>query len=540
MIWIKKSTRSIINSIIEVKGGYFFLFSLVIMMIYTSSSPLYVTNPWVDSNSFMTMGRGIWHGLVPYRDMFEQKGPILYFIHTLGYLMSPGQFWGVYVLQSFAMTVNIVYFYKTARLFLDEKIAIMFSLFIPATILNRFFHYGNSAEEFVLPAIFILIYTILSASQKEKFSLSNKELFVQGVLLSYVFWIKYSLIGAWIVFVLIYAGYLLINKDFVKIRQGILSGLGGFLTLTLLIVFYFVLNGAAFYLFDVYFITNITTYAHGDVSTIMRLLVATRILLERYPYFPFISFLVITGILGLCFTTLLTKKNVVRCILVSAFFATGMLQYYGGIVIGYYFLIMSPFISIGVLVIAKFLSDKKIIIFESQMKGTLWVMIIIALMLPLIGNDNINHSRLFPGNPYIQIDHWENTSPNSGLTAQQYFALMINEVHDATLLNYGFLDGGFYLAANVLPINRFMMINNIPYWRFPEMWDEQTMMVAEQLVDFVVVRTSIDTDISGEGYFHGGQVDFSLLNENYNLVAIHVQRFEGLTFRYLLYQVKSY
>jgi len=538
MQWVKNTTKNIVDKVLAVKGGYFFLFSLAIMMIYTSSSPLYVTNPWVDSNSFMTMGRGIWHGLVPYRDLFEQKGPILYFMHTLGYLMSPGQFWGVYVLQSLAMTINTVYFYKTARLFLDERIAFIVSFFLPVTILNRFFHYGNSAEEFVLPAIFILIYTILNAAKKEEYSFSNKELFAQGMLLAYVFWIKYSLIGAWIVFVLVYAGYLLVKKEFVKLRQGLLFGIGGFLALSLPVILYFEFNGATFYLFDVYFVTNITAYAHGDVSTVVRLFDALRILLERYRYFPFVSLLVIIGLGTLCYTTLFTKKKVVHLTLILAFFATGMLQYFGGIIIGYYFLIMSPFISLGVLAIAKLLADNKLIIFEQWKKGSLWFTIGFALLLPLIGNDNIRHSRLFPGNPYIQIGHWENTSPNSGLTAQQYFAQIINEVPDATLLNYGFLDGGFYLAANVLPINRFMMINNIPHWNFPEMWDEQTAMVAEQLVDFVVVRTTTDTDISGEGYFHGGRVDFSLLNQNYDLVAIHVQRFEGWTFRYLLYQVR--
>lgn len=537
MTWIKKTIKKIIDNIKAVNGGYFFLFSLFIMLLYTSSSPLYVTNPWVDSNSFMTMGRGIWHGLVPYRDLFEQKGPILYFMHTLGYLISPGQFWGVYILQSLAMTINIVYFYKTAKLFLSEHVATIIALFIPATILNSFFHYGNSAEEFVLPAIFILIYTIFNASQKEEFSFTNKELCVQGMLLAYVFWIKYSLIGAWITFVIIYAAYLIVKKDFTKLRQGLLFGLNGFLLVSSVVMVYFAINNATYYLLDVYFITNITAYAQGNVSVIARLFNAFAILISRYRYHPIVSLIVIIGLVAVGYTTLLTKRNVARLMIVSSFLATGILQYYGGIIIGYYFLIMSPFISIGLMAIMKVLVDKKISIFEQKSTATILFIVTSAIFLPLVGNANINHSRLFPNNDYIQIPHWANTTPNSGLTAQQYFAQIINEVPDATLLNYGFLDGGFYLAANILPVNRFMMINNISHWNFPEMWNEQTMIVEQGLVDFVVVRTTADMDISGYGFFHADQVNFNLLNQNYQLVAVHVQRFEGWEFRYLLYQL---
>jgi len=533
-----KAIKRRINQGSALKGSYFLLFSLAIMMIYTSSSTLYVTNPWVDSNSFMTMGRGIWYGLVPYRDLFEQKGPILYFMHTIGYLLSPGQFWGVYVLQSFAMTINIIYFYKTARLFLAERIAFTLSFFVPVMILNTYFHYGNSAEEFALPAIFILLYTIFKTKRQEEFSFSNKELFAQGALLSYVFWIKYSLIGGWVAFILFYAGYLLIKKEFTKLWHGLLFGIGGFLSVSLPILIYFAINRALFYLFDVYFVINMTTYAQGGTPFI-RLFEAIRILLEVYRNYLFVSLITIIGLGILIYTKRLVKDKKIQAMLLLVFLGTGMLQYYGGIAFHYYFLIMTPFISLGIWGIAKLLADKKLIFPEQWTRSTLWLTLASAFILPLSGNNNITHSHLFPQNDYIQIEHWQNTSPNSGLTAQQYFAQIINEVPNATLLNYGFLDGGFYLAANILPSNRFMMINNIPHWSFPQMWNEQTAIIAQQQVDFVVVRISIDDEIPERGRFYPDQVNFNLLNEYYELVAAHAQLLEGWEIMYLLYQVNS-
>ena len=50
----------------------------VTITIVSACSPLYPFNPWDDANCFFTVGRGIIHGLVPYRDLYEQKGPLLY------------------------------------------------------------------------------------------------------------------------------------------------------------------------------------------------------------------------------------------------------------------------------------------------------------------------------------------------------------------------------------------------------------------------------------------------------------------------------
>ena len=69
-------------------GGYCFFLSILFLLICTKSSPLYPFNDWVDSNAFFTMGKGMINGKVLYRDLFEQKGPLLYFIHGLSYLIS--------------------------------------------------------------------------------------------------------------------------------------------------------------------------------------------------------------------------------------------------------------------------------------------------------------------------------------------------------------------------------------------------------------------------------------------------------------------
>ena len=56
--------------------------------ICSRTSFLYPFMDGVDQNCFMTVGKGMMNGLVPYRDLFEQKGPLLYFLHGLAWLVS--------------------------------------------------------------------------------------------------------------------------------------------------------------------------------------------------------------------------------------------------------------------------------------------------------------------------------------------------------------------------------------------------------------------------------------------------------------------
>ena len=70
-------------------------------------------------------------------------------------------------------------------------------------------------------------------------------------------------------------------------------------------------------------------------------------------------------------------------------------------------------------------------------------------------------------------------------TVQYRFAETIQKVEDATLLNYGFLDGGFYFASGAKPACRYFCYFNI---NAPEMWAEQDACIANGETDFIVTR----------------------------------------------------
>ena len=83
---------------------------------------------------------------------------------------------------------------------------------------------------------------------------------------------------------------------------------------------------------------------------------------------------------------------------------------------------------------------------------------------------------------------------------QYQLAKVINETPNATLLNYGFMDAGFFTAAGIAPSVKFFHSSNV---NMPEKSEEQLRYIREGLVDYVVVRNEGPKE----------------LHENYELVA---------------------
>ena len=94
------------------------------------------------------------------------------------------------------------------------------------------------------------------------------------------------------------------------------------------------------------------------------------------------------------------------------------------------------------------------------------------------------------------------------------------------MLNYGYIDYGFYLAADILPNVRFFQKINVDDKRYPEMQEAQDRYINEKKTDFVVLVEKENADMS-------------FLEKNYRLVAVHIQTRQIFTLKYLLYQKKE-
>ena len=80
-------------------------------------------------------------------------------------------------------------------------------------------------------------------------------------------------------------------------------------------------------------------------------------------------------------------------------------------------------------------------------------------------------------------------------TMQYQIAKVINETPDATLLNYGFMDAGFFTAAGIAPNVKFFHSSNVD---MPEKREEQLRYIREGLVDYVITHKEGPKELEGK------------------------------------------
>jgi hypothetical protein len=122
------------NSLLDY--GILVLMAVLFLLVFAyGTSPLFIDNYGIsDSAIFLLIGKGITAGYIPYVDLFDHKGPVMFFIEALGWSIWPNRF-GNFLVQWFFMGVNLILIFKMGRLFLAKKwcwIPVVFFLLILA------------------------------------------------------------------------------------------------------------------------------------------------------------------------------------------------------------------------------------------------------------------------------------------------------------------------------------------------------------------------------------------------------------------------
>ena len=242
---------------------YFFLAALITITLNSECSPLYAFNSWSDPNFMITVGKGVLKGYVPYRDLYEQKGPLLLFLHTIGAAISFNSFTGIWIIEIIFCTLFLFLSYKISRLFFSDRNILVLPV-LAALIFSRWaFQTGDTAEEFCLPLLTYAILFSLKMIQQQQM-LSRKKFFLLGLTSGCVFWIKYSMTGFYIGLALFFLICSLASKQFLCLLKRCFWIPAGFFSISLPILIYFIGNRSLSYLFTAYFNNNIFSYAKSD------------------------------------------------------------------------------------------------------------------------------------------------------------------------------------------------------------------------------------------------------------------------------------
>lgn len=514
----KKNKLSVasIFSISTVKWWILLGSSIAVMLLVTKNSPLFYQNDWVDLNAFLTVGKSWGNGIIPYRDIFEQKGPVLYFLFLIASKISSSYF-GVFVIESIFMFLTSVCIYKIGRHFLSERLSLAF-VFICYIILTAtpFFNLGGSAEELSFLYIFYCISLILEL-QKNNLELNKWQYLMSGICLGLQFWTKYTFIGIWIGFYISIAICFLIKKNVKELVKAIVYSLLGLLLITVPIIIYFYFNGALSDLLYNYFYANIKLYPNTvGQGFISKIILSIMLFVTKMVNFPLLFVPFFIGYFALIFSDKIIKNNFILFIYSASYFSLVVTTLLGGKEYPYYFLILFPFACVPLLFV--------LLPFETINKFKLFFVFILSLAIIVGTNGTIKQSKFFPGSLTNNI-HGSTDGP-----AQKKFAKIMNEEKKPTLLNYGNLDLGFYHASGVLPSNYFFERQNIEHHMLPEMMDEQNKIVNNKKVDFVVIRIRYKEDLTEEIPKN--------ISDNYNKVSQHNQMYANIEYSYLLFKKK--
>ena len=438
--------------------------AFVVLSICSTCSPLYPVHMWDDSNCFFTVGKSIWKGLVPYRDLHEQKGPILFFLHSCASLISYRTFHGVFLFEIVAAAIFLWLTGKTVSLFTKRNCWPFIALFSSCVYSSFNFVLGDSVEELILPLFAYVMYVSLKHTKEHSLYLS-KELFFFGLIAGVVFWTKFNLLGffiGWAVGPIIQYSRL---RLFRQIVQSLLLVLCGVIVVSGPILLFFGINDALSDLFNIYFYNNILLYPQ-KLSLFQKWLTLFSILREVYFY----NYgMLLLQILALIAWIKLGRPYLLQmlCMYCVTFFTI----FFGGSNYAYYSFLLWVFTGLSFLPLLTIIPAKI---------DECWAWYAFSLGAALVfAYLNSDSARLL------------------GIPKEQYpqytFSLYINEKADrGTLMNYQCLDQGIFTISGALPTQKYFFTSNI---NNKEQEIAQEEVLKKGLVDFIITDTPIESSI---------------------------------------------
>ena len=233
--------------------------------------------PSTDSSVFQYIGTSMAKGYIPYLELFDHKGLLLYFINYIGISISTSA--GIWLIEFAFMFVSLLSAYRLARKFASKPISLLIVV-IAFSQLYYYFEGGNLTEEYALPFLLISLNIFfdfflnpikyLNSKQKEKtkglkldFKLFNIPVCICGICCACVLFLRANMISVWIVFILMVLIYCIVQKKYIEIAKFAISFLTGILIVSIPMIIYLAKNGALESFVNAYILFNMKYSSHN-------------------------------------------------------------------------------------------------------------------------------------------------------------------------------------------------------------------------------------------------------------------------------------
>ena len=449
--------------------------SALFLLICTKSSPLYPLNDWVDVNIYFTIGKGMFHGVVPYAQLYDQKGPMVYLLYGLASLVSGKSYFGVYLLETLSFALFLLAVQRILSLYVEKNTLLVLPIFAAAILGSLSFSHGGSLEEVLMPLFAWSLYDTLRYFKNDypapvPLGMIARNAFFAGLML----YAKFILLAFYVAWMGVFVIAQFAQKQW---KRALLSGALFILVMVgvgIPWVIYFAANGALKDFFYYYFYQNIFGYSYLDDPLILTMPIAIVKSVGAFSFRnPQIALFIALGL----FWFAAQKRALVKTIekvnywLLAAFLAAGI--YCGGQGYRYYGLVLTPFMALGFVPLLRLWNRRADAKFKPRvLRIALYGALTLVMLAAALWTTD---------NRYMLFTAREETP-------QYRFAAVLKQ-KDAkdvqSLLCYGFPDAGFYQAAGVIPEYPFFATSNVAMTTVKE---EQARYVAEKLPAFIVTR----------------------------------------------------
>lgn len=445
-----------------------------VLAVCSKSSPLYPLNDWMDANIFYTAGKAMMNGAVLYRDVFDHKGPLLYLVYGVGWLIDHTGFFGVWLIEIAAFAGFLYAGLRAVQAVAGPVHPAWVLLPGAAVAAGATFAHGGSAEELCLPLLAAPVWAALRffappPGQRQPLSLGLVALL--GAAAGCVLWVKFTMMGLFAGFALaLAAGYLRAGWG-KRLLQSIAAWLGGMAATLLPWLAYFGANGALADFFGTYFGANLFLY--GGRTTGFAPAAAAMAVVQRLWWAlhdaPLPMLLAAAGAVWLLVRRQPGCAGAVACMagcLAVTAFAFGDYHIY-------YALPLSAFAPLGIGPAAALVRRLPRLPAPAR-PAAVTAAAAAAVAFCLLTCRNAGQL-LRP----------------AGELPQFRFAAILRQEGGGQLLNYGTLDGGFYTVTGQQPPCKYFCVTNLP---LPQQQQQQDALLAAGGVEWVVTR---DAALSG-------------------------------------------
>ena len=252
-----------------------FLLTAGTMLLFSSNtSPLYPNRYGVDAAFFRFVGLMIRRGKTLYTEIWDNKGPVLFFLQALGTLRGTknADVTLTFLMQTAGLLLTVLFLFH-AKLAADtRKSASFFSVFpllCGIAVFCRQMEGGNLCEEWCLPMLGCSLYLLVkyAADVADRPLHPRRYAFVHGVCLALVFFIRANNIFTICAGLAVVGLYLISRRKWQNLLENILFGLLGIAVVAVPIVLYFLAKNALGEMFYSTFLYNFKYSARRSHET---------------------------------------------------------------------------------------------------------------------------------------------------------------------------------------------------------------------------------------------------------------------------------